>query len=109
MPYEPLDNDSDVDDFDVEAKTKQRSLEILDNCLQELESMSPEEIKQRCHDTGLDFDVEKIEQMEVELEECSHCKGIGSIYNGIIYCWCPKCCGTGEVPKAKGGNYEASD
>ncbi len=57
MPYEPLDNDSDVDEFDVE----------------------------------------KIEKMEVELEDCPHCKGIGSIYNGIIYCWCPKCAGTGEV------------
>lgn len=45
----------------------------------------------------LDFDVAKIEQMEVEFETCPHCKGIGSIYNGIIYCWCPKCAGTGEV------------
>jgi phage FluMu protein Com len=32
---------------------------------------------------ALDFDVEKIEQMEVELEECPHCKGIGSIYPKI--------------------------
>ena len=99
MTYTPLDNDSDIDDFDVEAKTKQRSLEILDNCLQELESMSPEEIKQRCHDTGLDFDVEKIEQMEVELGPCPACQGSGILFNGIIYWRCPKCSGTGEAVK----------
>jgi DnaJ-class molecular chaperone len=38
----------------------------------------------------------------VEIEECSHCKGIGSIYNGIIYCWCPKCHGTGEITREGG-------
>jgi len=59
MTYSPIDNDSDIDDFDVE----------------------------------------KIEQMEVEFEECPRCKGIGSIYNGIIYCWCPKCSGSGEIEK----------
>lgn len=61
MPYTPLDNDNDIDNFDTA----------------------------------------KIEQMEVEFETCPHCKGIGSIQNGIIYCWCPICAGTGEVEKKK--------
>ena len=55
--YNPIDNDSDVDDFDVE----------------------------------------KIEQMEVELTPCPHCKGDAVIFNGIIFVRCPKCEGTGEV------------
>ena len=59
MTYEPLDNDSDIDDFDVE----------------------------------------KIEQMEVELVPCPHCEGSGILFNGIIYWRCPKCSGTGEIVK----------
>ena len=69
MTYTPLDNDSDIDDFDIA----------------------------------------KIEQMEVELIPCPACEGSGILFNGIIYWRCPKCEGTGEVEEAKGGNYEASD
>ncbi len=46
-----------------------------------------------------DFDVEKIERMEVELMRCDSCRGSGIAFNGQFYCNCPACAGTGEVPK----------
>ena len=49
----------------------------------------------------INFDVAKIEQMEVEFETCPHCKGEGIKDNGIIRFTCPVCHGTGEVEKAR--------
>lgn len=51
----------------------------------------------------VEFDVEKIEKMEVEFETCSVCDGSGITFNGIIYWRCFKCDGTGDIPKKKEG------
>jgi RecJ-like exonuclease len=59
MTYDPIDNDSDCDEFDIT----------------------------------------KIEQMEIELSPCPHCEGGGIVFNGVIYWRCPKCAGTGEIVK----------
>ena len=52
---------------------------------------------------NIDFDPSKIEQMEVEFEECPCCHGEGMVAKKGWYFTCPKCAGTGVMPKAKGG------
>lgn len=47
----------------------------------------------------IEFDVAKIEQMEVEFKICPICDGSGIVFNGIIYWRCFRCDGTGEVEK----------
>jgi len=51
--------------------------------------------------TADDFNIAEIEQMEVEFEECPHCKGEGEVSNGIIRFTCPVCHGC-EVMPVKG-------
>lgn len=48
---------------------------------------------------AVEFDVAKIEQMEVEFETCPICQGCGMVFNGLIYYNCPKCYGTGEITR----------
>jgi len=48
---------------------------------------------------ALEFDVSKIEQMQVEFKICTHCGGSGFRNNGIYTFTCPVCHGAGEVEK----------
>lgn len=48
---------------------------------------------------ALEFDVAKIEQIEVSLIPCPICSGGGMVFNGLFYYNCPKCFGTGEIEK----------
>jgi DnaJ-class molecular chaperone len=45
-----------------------------------------------------DFNIEKIEQMEVNFETCPKCKGGGIIWNEYTRFNCPVCNGNGDLP-----------
>ena len=51
----------------------------------------------------IEFEVEKIEKMEVEFEPCRICDGCGLVWNGTITRNCPACHGCGDVPIEKEG------
>ena len=49
----------------------------------------------------VEFDVEKIEKMEVEFETCPLCQGEGMVTIGGWWYNCRMCSGTGEVEVCK--------